>query len=361
MKNEHVEYDNTCDVMYLINKALPNATEKKEYNSIVKSIISKIEHPLNTSRLLVCDSLILRCVDNLHTWVLDDFNKDVKSYLSYQQARKVNSGKTSHICTCTLIRRKSTNERKELIYTLEERLMLYILVSNYLQRVSNKSMILSDNFSYISIKNIHKLFGNESELKATKKNEYINIISRLRSDKIEIRTSNDDNTDFDEKFTQWFNYIRELKDYDGKLLGFIYSFDNLGIKFLPTMFYPTKVIPLKALSVDSRNLSKFQLARYIIYKIDDKSKKVKIETMLDELYDYNNGKTYKEELIGRTNPNNIKYLVAFVKLVYDVLANMKKMYDLGLYYGSELLNNKSIMTYLTMEQYKNIYIGKLKK
>ena len=60
-----------------------------------------------------------------------------------------------------LIRSKLNNSTSSLVYSPQEKIMLYILVYAYLSRVTGKAIILPDNLSYISLSNINLLFNNE--------------------------------------------------------------------------------------------------------------------------------------------------------------------------------------------------------
>lgn len=162
---------------------------------------------------------------------------------------------------------------------------------NYLQRIIDKRMKLDHNLNYISITNIHKLFGNKSNIKQEKKNYYIHIINDLITDKIEINFTSGINYQ-NEKFNKWFEYIYPLKDYDGEIVGYFYSFGKLSSHFANSTNYPTKHININQLSINDRNMKQFEMARYLIYKISKKSKKIDIITIMKELYDYEYRDTY---------------------------------------------------------------------
>ena len=77
--------------------------------------------------------------------------------------------------------------------------------------------------------------------------------------------------------------------------------------------------------------------------------------MLEELYDFENGALYIDELYRRNNPNNIKYLERFITIVYEAVRNLKTMYEeLNMYYNKEVLSKKYIEVYSRMNCYDKI-------
>mgnify|MGYP003303109829 CR=1 FL=1 len=369
MNSRCAEYDNSSDIYYVINNIMPKLKEqgnKLEYNSKLNEIINRCKVNISTTELCLCDCLILRVVDTLHTGkVKSEFVENENHYyLSSSITKDIRYNKVKKRYSCYIKRRKlhTDYDKKYLVYSPEEKLMLYIFVSSYLQRLSGKSIQLTDNFTYIDVEDIHQLFGNQIEsagkkvgIKNEKKAYYSNIINKLKYDDIEIRLQDEEHLTNDRIYNNWFKSIYELKNYDGSIKGYFYSFGDLGTELFPTTNHPTKCISLSTLNIENRYLNKFEIARYIIYKIVDKAKDIRISTMLEELYDFENGALYIDELYRRNNPNNVKYLERFISIVYEAVSNLQTMYDgLNMYYNKELLPEKYIEVYSRMNCYDKI-------
>lgn len=369
MNSRYAEYDNSSDIYYLINNIMPKLKEqgnKFEYNSKLNEIINRFRVNISTRKLYLCDCLILRVIDTLHTVeVKSEFVKNENyCYLSNSITKDIRYNRVKTSYSCYIKRRKLhiDCDKKSLVYSPEEKLMLYIFVSSYLQRLGGKSIQLTDNFTYIDIEDIHQLFGNQIEsagkkvgIKNDKKTYYSNIINKLKYDDIEIRLQDAEHLTNDRIYNNWFKSIYELKNYDGSIKGYFFSFGDLGTELFPTTNHPTKCISLNSLNIENRYLNKFEITRYIIYKITDKAKDIRISTMLEELYDFENGALYIDELYRRNNPNNIKYLERFITIVYEAVRNLKTMYEeLNMYYNKEVLSKKYIKLYSRMNCYDKI-------
>ena len=142
---------------------------------------------------------------------------------------------------------------------------------------------------------MHSLFGNQTSVKNDKKYYYSNIINKLNDDDIEIRLQDENNILDDKIYKRWFKSIYEVKDFDGSIKGYFYSFGDLGNELFPTTNHPTKEITLNCLGIENRYLNKFEITRYLIYKIVDKSKVINLSALLEELYDFKSQSTYMEE------------------------------------------------------------------
>ncbi len=350
------EIDNSTDIVYAIKNTLPNMKQEKckdKYDAMIEMIKSKCYTPLDKNKMLLCDSVILRCIDMLHLGDISIF--DNYKTISQSIVRNTTYNKETVFTSCKFIRKNLIKEN--LLYSPEEKLMLYILVSNYLKRIKDKKILLEDNLTYIDLKDIHLMFGNNASLKATQSDKYINIINMFIKDDIEIYIGNDkyDNGNFD-KFTSWFSYIQEICDYHENIIGYVYTFGNLGRRFFSSTNYPTKYVTNYMLSINNRNYRQFELARYLIYNVTDRKKKIEIKTIMNELYDYNHNKTYLNALYDLLNPYNVKYLKAFLKSVELVLNNINEQFNLKLYYDDRFIDTSSINLYATMKDFDKLYL-----
>ncbi len=348
------EYDNTADISYAINNLLPKFKQEKlqdKYNETIEKIKMKSHISINRNKILLCDSVILRCVDKLHLGETHTFGNH--KTISTSEIRKTTYNKEQTITSCRIERQKPIEEIAT--YSPEEKLMLYILVSTYLKRIKNKHMLLSDNLTYIDLKDIHFLFGNSAEPKSNQKDKYINIINMFIHDNIKIYIGDDkhDNGNCD-TFTKWFSYIKEIYDYYGNIIGYVYTFGKLGSRFFSSTNYPTRYIPYNQLSISNRNYKQFEIARYLIYNITDRRKTIDIKTIMNDLFDYKNGKSYIDELTEQSNPGNIKYLKSFLNSLTSVLNNIKEMFMIKLYYDEEEVTDTQI--YANMKDYNKLYI-----
>lgn len=354
MKSENVEYDNTCDITYRLCNTLPKLksdARRDEYNNTLDSMILEMNVALDLTNILLCDSLILRCVDMLHLG--EQYEVEEHIHASHSVVR--NTGyKGQRVCaSCKLIRKKPLTE-KTIVYSAEEKLMLYIFISNFLNRIVSKKIKLSDNLTYISLKDIHAIFGNKN-LKSNKRDYYIDIISKLISDDIEIYIGDDKhNPDGPSKYTSWFKYIKEVRDYEDNIIGYVYSFGVLGLNFVASTNHPNARIRLDILSINNRNYKEFEMARYLISKVLDKSKKIGIVIMMQELYDYHKGCSYLEAYGNLKNPNDRKYLNSFINSLERVVRNLQGHYNLKIYVVDDPINIDDIKFYSSKE-----YIHKL--
>lgn len=354
MKAENAEYDNTCDITYRICNILPKLKcegKKDEYNNTLDSMMLEMNFPLNTGYILLCDSLILRCVDMLH---FGEQHKTEKHMLISHGVTRNTGYRGKRVCaSCTLTRKKPLTE-KTIVYSSEEKLMLYIFISTYLNRIVSKKIKLSDNLTYISLKDIHAIFGNKN-LKSNKRDYYIDIINKLISDDIEIYIGDDKhNPDGPSKYTSWFKYIKEVRDYEDNIIGYVYSFGDLGTNFFDSTNHPNVHIRLENLSVNNRNYKEFEMARYLLCKILDKSKKITIITIMQELYDYQRDCSYLKAYEKLKNPNDRKYLNSFINSLERVVRNLQGYYNLKIYVVDDPINIDDIKIYSSKE-----YIHKL--
>ena len=70
MNSRCAEYDNSSDIYYVLNNIMPKLKEqgnKFEYNSKLNEIINRFRVNISTRKLYLCDCLILRVIDTLHT------------------------------------------------------------------------------------------------------------------------------------------------------------------------------------------------------------------------------------------------------------------------------------------------------
>lgn len=350
------ELDNSADIVYAINNTLPKLKQEKlkdKYNATIELIKSKSYIPLDKNKILLCDSIILRCVDTLHLgkkYITNDYKMISKSTI-----RNTTYSRETICSSCTLTRRCLANENA--VYSPEEKLMLYIFVSNYLRRIENKKMMLDDNLTYIDLKDIHFMFGNNATLKLNQSEKYINIINTLIKDDIEIFIGNDkhDNGNAD-RFTSWFSYIREIRDYCENIIGYVYSFGDLGRRFFSSTNYPTRYVSYTCLSISNRNYRQFEIARYLIYKATDRKKKLDIKSIMSELYDYNHNKSYLETLYDLSNPYNIKYLKTLLKSIKQVLHNIREQFNFKLCSTDDILSVSNIDLFANMKDYDKLYL-----
>lgn len=346
------EFDNKADIVYILNNTLPKLKQAKlkdKYNGAIELVKSKCYTNLDENKLLLCDSIILRCVDSLHLGEVYN-NKISKSIV---RNTTYNKEKICYSCTFT---RKCLGSGK-IVYSAEEKLMIYVFVSTYLKRIEGKKILLEDNLTYIDLKDIHFMFGNNAMLKSNQSEKYINIINTLVNDDIEIYIGNDkyDNGSVD-RFTNWFSYIKEVYDYYGNIIGYVYSFGDLGRRFFSSTNYPTRYISYSCLSINNRNYRQFEIARYLIYKATDRKKKIDFVTIMKELYDYNNNKLYLEALYELSNPYNIKYLKTLLKSIVLVIDNLSEQFNFKLYFSEKYIDIKNIDLFANMKDYNKLYI-----
>ena len=350
------EVDNSADIVYALNNTLPKMKQEKlkdKYNATIELIKSKCYTNLNKDKLLLCDSIILRCVDTLHLGEMNITN-------NYKVASKSTVRNTTYrketICSsCTFTRRCLVNEN--VVYSPEEKLMLYVFVSTYLRRIENKKMLLEDNLTYIDLNDIHLMFGNKATPKSNQSEKYISIINTLVNDNIEIYIGNDKYDDGnDDRFTNWFSYIKEVCDYNENIIGYVYSFGNLGRRFFSSTNYPTRYVSYDCLSINNRNYRQFEIARYLIYKATDRTKKLDIKTIMNELHDYNHNTSYLETLYDLSNPYNIKYLKSLLKSIVLVLNNISEMFNFKLCSTDKTVSTSNIDLYANMKDYDKLYL-----
>lgn len=354
------EFDNSCDIVYALYNTLPEMKQerlKDKYNAAIELIKSKSYVPLDVNKLLLCDSTILRCVDRLHLGEIDITDK---KEVFKGSVRNTTYNKQKICSTCFLRRRRSLNE--DIAYSPEEKLMLYILVSTYLRRIEGKRITMYSNLTYIDLRDVHFIFGNNTPLKSNQSEKYIDIINLLIKDDIEIHVGDnyvDDNKkDYrSDSFTSWFSYIHEIRDYYGNIIGYVYSFGELGERLFSSTNYPTRYVPYKSLSINNRNYKQFEIARYLIYSATDRKKKLTIQSIMSELYDYNSNKSYLDTLYDLSNPYNIKYLKAFLKSIVMVLDNISEQFNFILCYNDEILKTSDINLYANMKDYNKLYLA----
>ena len=259
--------------------------------------------------------------------------------------------------TCQIIRRKEKGE--DLVYSSEEKIMLFAFVNAYLYRTVNKNVLLGNNYTYIDMKEIHRIFGNKiSSLKADKKEFYSNIVNSLVNDDVEIHIGSN-NTNGTEEIIGWFRRIYAVNDYDGNTKGFLYSFGNLG----PWLNLSTS--RSKEVSIDkylnNRNLRVYDFINYIMYRIQDKSKVIKINEILESLYDYKNHDTFSNILYKKSNPADIKYLSNTSNMILSAIECAEENdYNINLYYNSELIDKSRFKLNMNMKEYMYLSI-KIKK
>ncbi len=331
-----IELDDSIDINYALMKQLPELKQKglkEQYDKILDNIVEKSEFILKTDYCLLCDSVLLRCVDSLHKGEvlhLDDVTK-----LSHQVTRSTIYKKEKRCSSCCIIRSKPNNSTSSLVYSPQEKIMLYILVYAYLNRVTGKAFILPDNLSYISFSDINLLFNND-KLTPSKRDEYIRILDTLAEDDAKIYLGNDKDDNGNPRiYNKWFSFFQYARGYDGTVLGRFYSFGELGLSFLHETNYPIKQVAAKALSINSRNYREFEIARYLQYSVSDKAKKIFLFTIMKELYDYSNGTSYLEHYQQLTNPYDRRYMISFVKSLATVIENNKEQFSLRCYLGDE--------------------------
>lgn len=330
MKPEIAEFDNTADILYNLYQELPRLKskgEKEKYNKCLNEIC--LSQGIKSIKFY--DNLILRCIDELHSVE----KHQIGNYERVDKSWTHNTGdKKQKFCTtCTLIREVPYLE--SISYSPEEKLMLYILIYNNLSRIDGKKLKLADNFTYISLKDIHKMFGNK-ELKTKQKESYIKIMNKLINDKVEIYIGDGTNTPSGlEHYIGWFKKIEEVKDYDNNIIGYVYTFGDLGIRFTTATIQLNSAISGAELPINNRNYKEFEILRYLVVKIALKSKKIEIRTMMKELFDYQNGCTYFEKYNSLENPDDSKYYASFMKSLERIIVFLKDYYTLSIYIGAE--------------------------
>lgn len=91
--------------------------------------------------MLFCNSIILRCVDMLYLGEVHD-----EIYVSNSEIRKTKYQGVELINCCNFTHKINSNV-KELFYSPEKKLMLYIFVLMYIQRVKDRKIIIADNYT----------------------------------------------------------------------------------------------------------------------------------------------------------------------------------------------------------------------
>lgn len=331
-----IEPDNSIDINYALMKQLPELKQKglkEQYDKILDNIVEKSEFILRTDYCLLCDSVLLRCVDSLHKGEV--IYLDEVTTLSHQITRATIYNREKRCSSCNIIRTKLNNSTSSLVYSPQEKIILYILVYAYLSRVINKSIILPNNLNYISLSNINLLFNND-KLTPTKRDEYIRILNTLATDNVKIYLGNDkDDNGNPRVYNKWFSFFQYARNYDGTILGCFYSFGDMGLSFLHETNYPTKKVRASVLSINSRNYTKFEIARYLQYSFSDKAKKISLFTIMENLYDYNNGTSYLEYYQQLTNPYDRRYMISFIKSLIAAIENNKEELSLRYYLGDD--------------------------
>ena len=328
-------FDNTGEIDYILKKLLPEAKlnkDKNGYNKLLAKAQSEAKIIVNPKRVHLLNTPLLRCVEFLHQSEELYFNEDV-SFLTKGFMRKVKKknqikdNKTDinkEHASCYITRYKkndSVSSIKDLVYSPEEKLMLYIFMSCALKRKMNKAMVV-DNYVYLSLKDIYHLFGytgNKVESKYKKK--LTGIIDNLEKDTIEIYIYGDRISN------KWFTSFIEARDYDGNLQGYFYIFaydDLIGITKSHTKVVTDRVLCItkeggKSI-IKNKDLSQNEISRYLLYQVYDRKKKIKLVQIMKDLYDYDNGDTYYNIFMSKSNPDNNHYLISFIEKIESVLS-----------------------------------------
>lgn len=231
--------------------------------------------------------------------------------------------------------------------------MLYILISNYLETKNSKSMYILENYSYINIKDIHKMFGNRSKITKGKQEEYSDIIKSFLNEDISIYISNEESSDITRNYNKWLEDVIPLENYDGSLKGFFYRFGILGQELLPITNYPSIVINVKSLCIDPRDLKKFEIARYLMI---NKKDPISLFNLMNDLYFYDKQETYFSYLMKLTNPNDSKFLSRFLKTIYTIVKQLYEPYDFQLEFRGQIITKEKDLVEIEKDSLKHAII-----
>ena len=157
MNSRCAEYDNSSDIYYVINNIMPKLKEqgnKLEYNSKLNEIINRCKVNISTTELCLCDCLILRVVDTLHTGkVKSEFVENENHYyLSSSITKDIRYNKVKKRYSCYIKRRKlhTDYDKKYLLPFNDRRYNLFYLIT---YKYFFKSSTLS-NFSHGRFKSL---------------------------------------------------------------------------------------------------------------------------------------------------------------------------------------------------------------
>lgn len=361
MPKKTAERDNTCDIQYLCKVVLPKLRETKDkdsYNRELKKFLYLIDYDINFDRLLFSNNMLLNILEELHKCDLK-FNKEENIYFIDKSINKnitIKKKKRNYGLYFRRMKKNSSStscNKHDLIYSPQEKLMLYILISNYLETKNSKSMYILENYSYINIKDIHKMFGNRSKITKGKQEEYSDIIKSFLNEDISIYISNEESSDITRNYNKWLEDVIPLENYDGSLKGFFYRFGILGQELLPITNYPSIVINVKSLCIDPRDLKKFEIARYLMI---NKKDPISLFNLMNDLYFYDKQETYFSYLMKLTNPNDSKFLSRFLKTIYTIVKQLYEPYDFQLEFRGQIITKEKDLVEIEKDSLKHAII-----